>query len=402
MLARLRARGNPRHRQGVMRDVPDAGHRGAAMIEVDVAPKPSPATDAAEPSTPEMPLPSDPQTIFLGGLFLLAGLAALYVAKEIVLPIVVAFLLKLLLQPAVRLAERLYLPRLLGALLALALLCGALASMGALLYSPATGWAVKLPEALPRLEARLSMLQAPLVDLQRFLQRAEKATDGGTERPLPVSVQSQSSFTQWLFSGTRAAVTGIALTMVLLFFLLLAGETFLRRTVEVLPRFHDKRQAVEITQQIERDIAAYLRTITLMNAMVGVATAGIMHASGVGDPWLWGVVAFLLNFAPIIGPLVGVAIFVLAGLLSFDSLAAALVPAALYFAVHIAEGQFITPMLLARRLTLNPVLVILTLVFWYWMWGVAGAMLGVPMLAIAKIICDRVRPLMAFGHFLGG
>jgi predicted PurR-regulated permease PerM len=371
-------------------------------MTIDVAPKPGRTAEPAETSAPEMPLPRDPQTIFLAGLFALAGLAALYVAKEIVLPIVLAFLLKLLLQPAVRLAERVHLPRLIGALLALVLLCGALGSFGALLYGPATGWAVKLPEGLPRLEARMIVLQEPLMDLQRLLRRAEKATDGGAEKPVTVTVQPQAGFAQWLFSGTRAVVTGVALTMVLLFFLLLAGDTFLRRTVEVLPRFHDKRQAVEITQQIERDIAAYLRTITLMNGLVGVLTAAVMHASGLGDPLLWGAVAFLLNFAPIMGPLVGAVIFVLAGLIAFDSLAAALVPAALYFAIHIAEGQFITPMLLARRFTLNPVLVILTLVFWYWMWGVPGAMLGVPMLAIAKIICDRVRPLLAFGHFLGG
>jgi len=236
------------------------------------------------------------------------------------------------------------------------------------------------------------------------LQRAEKVADTAAPKPeaVTVAVQAQSGLTQWLFSGTRALVTGLVLTVILLFFLLLAGDTFLRRMVEILPRFRDKRQAVEISQAIEHDIAIYLATITVMNAVVGGATALIMFASGIPDPILWGGVAFLLNFAPIVGPLIGAGTFVLAGLLTYDSLPAAMLPAALYFAVHILEGQFVTPMLLARRFTLNPVLVILTLVFWYWMWGVPGAILGVPMLAITKIVCDRVQPLRALGHFLGG
>jgi predicted PurR-regulated permease PerM len=117
---------------------------------------------------------------------------------------------------------------------------------------------------------------------------------------------------------------------------------------------------------------------------------------------LWGVVAFLLNYVPILGPLSGIGIFVLAGLLSFDSIWRALLPAALYFVIHLIEGETVTPMLLARRFTLNPVLVVMSLIFWFWMWGVPGAILSVPMLAITKIICDRIRPLMAFGHFLEG
>ena len=117
---------------------------------------------------------------------------------------------------------------------------------------------------------------------------------------------------------------------------------------------------------------------------------------------LWGTTAFLLNYIPILGPLFGTCIFLLAGMLSFDSLWWALLPAALYFGIHLVEGESLTPMLLARRFTLNPVLVILSLVFWFWMWGVPGAILAVPMLAILKIVCDRLHPLKALGHFLEG
>jgi predicted PurR-regulated permease PerM len=119
-------------------------------------------------------------------------------------------------------------------------------------------------------------------------------------------------------------------------------------------------------------------------------------------PRSWGATAFLLNYIPILGPLFGMSIFVLAGMLTFDSLLWAPLPAALYFGIHLVEGETLTPMLLARRFTLNPVLVILSLVFWFWMWAVPRVILAVPVLAIVKIICDRLRPLKALGHLLEG
>jgi AI-2E family transporter len=139
-----------------------------------------------------------------------------------------------------------------------------------------------------------------------------------------------------------------------------------------------------------------------MNAAVGVATAIVMWSTGLGDPILWGTVAFLLNYVPILGPTVGVILFLLAGLLTMDTLWKAFLPALLYLGIHLAEGEMITPTLVAKRFTVNPVLVVLSLIFWFWMWGAAGAIIAVPMLAIAKIICDRVQSLSAFGHFLEG
>ncbi len=127
-----------------------------------------------------------------------------------------------------------------------------------------------------------------------------------------------------------------------------------------------------------------------------------MWLTGVGAPILWGTIAFLLNFVQVLDPLLGVLIFLLAGAVVVDSLWLAVLPGALYLGIHLVEGDTITLMLLARRFTLNPILAIVSLVLWFWMWGVPGAILSVPMSAITKIICDRVRPLAAFGHFLEG
>ena len=356
------------------------------------------ASPAEEPE--EMPLPSDPKVIFLGGLFALALLAAVYVAAEIVLPLVLAVVLKLLLQPVMRLLERWHVPRILAALLLISAVFGTIVGLGAALAGPASTWAAKLPEGIPRLQERLSFLQAPINTLQRFLQQVE---DYGQPAGAPAAVsEGGSTLMTKLFTGTRNFASGFFTTILFLLFLLVSGDTFLRRLVEIMPSFSNKRQAVDISQQIESDISAYLVTITLMSAAVGIATAMVMWLTGVGDPILWGAVAFLLNFVPILGPILGVMIFLLAGLLTNDTLWQALLPAGLYLGIHLIEGETITPMLLAKRFTLNPVLVIISLVFWFWMWGAPGAILSVPMLAITKIICDRIRPLAAFGHFLEG
>ena len=348
----------------------------------------------------KMQLPSDPPTVFLAGLFILAAFAALYAASPIILPILLAFVLKLLLRPVMRFLERLHVPRTAGALLTILLIVGGLVGMGTALSGPAAAWAAKLPEGIPRLVEHLRFLRAPFDALQGFLHQAEQVAAGPAQ--VGTKVEMPGGFSDTLFSDMHALADGMFTTLLLLFFLLVSGDTFLRRFVEILPRFQDKRQAVDISQQIERDISRYLVTVTAMNAAVGVATAAAMYVSGLGDPVLWGVVAFLLNYVPILGPLTGMGIFFLAGLLSFDSVWPALLPAALYFVIHLIEGEIVTPMLLARRFTLNPVLVVMSLIFWFWMWGVPGAILSVPMLAIAKIICDRIRPLMAFGHFLEG
>jgi predicted PurR-regulated permease PerM len=251
------------------------------------------------------------------------------------------------------------------------------------------------------LQKRLSFLSRPIAAIEKFTEQAQGLTQADAPKAVPVAVQG-SGLSDRLLSGTRSLASGLLQTVLVLFFLLVSGDTFLRRLVEILPRFKDKRKTVDISQQIERDVSVYLFTITIMNLAVGVGTAVVMALCGLGDPLLWGTLAFLLNYIPILGPMIGGVIFLLAGLLSINSLWVAFLPAGLYLLIHLVEGETVTPMLLARRFTINPVLVVLALVFWYWMWGVPGAILSTPMLAIAKIICDRIRPLTAFGHFMEG
>jgi len=368
---------------------------------IEEAIEPSVPVNVAQEEREPMPLPTEPRTIFLGGLFLLALLAALYAASAIVLPVVLAIVLKLLLQPLVRLTDRVGVPHALGAIFALLLLMLGLAALVSGVAGPAASWAGKLPDALPQVQKQLAFLARPIGSLEWMMAQLQGVMGFGGGVPQAPSTHSINVMGA-LFSGTTAAAGGLFTTLVVLFFLLVSGETFLRRFVEILPTFAEKRQAVEITLDIERNISAYLITVTLINLIVGVLTFCVMWATGVANPLLWGLIAFVVNFVPILGPMVAMVIFLMAGVLSLGVTWWALLPVGLYFLIHVIEGEIATPLLMARRFTINPVAIILALLFWYWMWGVPGAILAVPMLAITKIVCDDLTPLRAFGHFLEG
>jgi len=327
-------------------------------------------------------------------LLVIALLTVCYFAADIILPIVLAIMLNLLFQPGMRLFEKLHFPRILSALILLLTSFSAVVAFGAALSTPAASWAQKLPRGMQRLQEHLHFLDEPISTLQTFLRQFDVLNHAsGSMGP---------SFTESLLKGTQHFASGFFETLLILFFLLISGDTFVRRTVEIVPSFKNKRRVVELSQQVEKNISIYLVTVTLMNAVVGIATAIAMWACGLEDPLLWGGIAFCLNYVQIIGPFVGVGLFFFAGLLAIDNFWQAMLPAGLYLLIHLIEGEAITPMLLARRFTINPVLIVISLVFWFWMWGVPGAVLAVPMLAILKIICDGLKPLNAIGHFLEG
>jgi predicted PurR-regulated permease PerM len=356
--------------------------------------------DAADEAD-EMPLPTDPKTIFLGGLFIIALMGVLYVAAAIVLPLILAIVLKLLLQPFVRLLERFHIPRPAGAVLSVLLVVLAFGGTISLLAGPAAGWAGELPRAIPKLRDSLGFLHGPIDAAEHVMKQVDALAGGTASSPQLPAVRS-SSLVGAVLSSSATATSGLLETLLLLFYMLVSGETFMRRMVEILPRFKDKRQAVELSMHIEHDVSVYLLSISCINAIVGIATGCVMLACGVANPVLWGAVAFVLNFVPILGAMVGLVIFLMASVLSLGVTWWALLPVGLYFAIHVTEGEIATPMLLARRFTLNPVALVLSLIFWYWMWGIPGAILAVPLLAITKIVCDDLRPLRAFGHLLEG
>ena len=351
------------------------------------------------PERPELQLPTDVKAMLLAGIFCLLLVYALYVTGEILVPVIIAFLLKFLLQPTVETLVEWHLPRFVAALLVVGVLLGGVTGLATLLSGPASGWISGAPQNLAKLEKRLDSISAIARNLQKASRDVEKM--GDDEGATPAVAVKGPTIGTFLFSGTRVLLAGVLTVVVLLYFLLVSGNSFLRRIVEILPTLHDKKQAVEIINEIQRTVAVYLGTVTMMNLLLGVLTGLASWLCGLSDPILWGSVAFLLNYIPILGPMAGVALLALVGLTTFDDLWQGLLPAGIYLSLHFAEGEVITPSLLARQFTLNPVVVMIALIFWYWMWGVAGALLAVPMLATFKIVCDRLDRLKAIGHFMG-
>lgn len=373
-------------------------------------------------------------------LVVLTGLAVLYTlyfAASIILPFVLALVLSLLLGPSARfLHEKLRLPRMLAALILIGVLFSAIGGVGYAVSVPASGWIAKAPQSLPTLQKKLSFLRRPISMFENGMQQMQKlmqesgaaqgesarsqptidafapqsepqpapaAAPAAAAKPAPpsVSLSQGAGVGMTVLAGTRSFL-GEAMTLVImLFFLLADGDALLRRFVEILPGLSEKKRAVQIATEVERNISGYLATISLMNVFVGVANGLSVWAFGLPDPLLWGVVAFLLNYIPILGALTGMVIFFFVGLFTFSNVVWALAPSGVYLLIHILEGETITPMLLARRFTLNPLLVIAALMFWDWLWGVAGALLAVPLLAVFKILCDNIDVLTPIGHLLG-
>ena len=357
------------------------------------------ANPTPQGSTAELLSSPSVSTVLLFGIFALLLLYTLYFTSQIALPAIFAFLLSLVLQPAMRAFAMLRVPKVVAALLIIGVFLCVLLVLGLMVSGPAADWLAKAPDSLTRLEARLLFLRRPIAEIQSASQELERLARGPTAPS--AAVVEGPGLSGILFSGTRDMLTGLGTMVLLLFFLLVSGDLLLMRFVEVLLRLKHRTRVLAISQEIETSLSAYLGTISLMNAGVGIATGLVAYASGLSDPVLWGTMAFLLNFIPILGPLCGITILFLVGLLTFDTIWRAVIPAGLYLAIHLLEGEMVTPMLLARRFVLNPVLVIMSLIFWYWMWGVAGALLAVPLLAAAKIMCDRIAPLAGLGHFLG-
>ena len=189
--------------------------------------------------------------------------------------------------------------------------------------------------------------------------------------------------------------------MILLYFLLAGGDLFLQKLIKVLPHFNDKLKAVEIARAIEAAVSAFLTTALMVNVAEGTLVALAMWGIGLHNAPLWGVMVALLEFVPYLGAFAAVIILGLAGLTTFDSVGHALLAPAAFLAINLVQANVVSPVLLGHRLTLNPVAIFVGLTFFFWIWGVPGAFLAVPLLATLKIFCDHIESLAAVGEFLG-
>lgn len=340
----------------------------------------------------------------LTGLFILACFYTLYFARDFFFPIVLAVIFMFLLSPAVRVLKKARIPEFIGAAIVILGMFALLAGVFYEFSGPVTQWAQTLPGLGDKLRSQITKFERPLGQVTKAGEQMQQLTTLGPadQRKKPQQVElKQPGLINGIFSRTWNFLFELMVVVILLYFLLASGDLFLRKLIHVLPRFQDKRKAVQIARQVEDNISTYLITVAIINAGLGTTGAIAFWLLGMPDPWLWGALGALLNFIPFLGALTVICITGLVAAATFPSLGHALLIPGVYFCLSIFEGNFINPWIVGRRLTLNPVVIFLGLTFWGWLWGIPGALMAVPMLAMFKIFCDHIEPLAPIGEFLG-
>jgi predicted PurR-regulated permease PerM len=342
--------------------------------------------------------PFDVRSIALTGLFILAVFYTIYFMRSILLPIILALLLSYLLRPIVRALAQLKIPLPVGAAF---ILIGFLALVGygiSALATPTVEWLQKAPAGLEELQYKLLPLKKSMAQVTQASGEIEKLTTTNAETKT-VEVK-RHPISEMFFMRTPEFIASAVLLTILLYFLLVYDQVFIAKLVKLLPTLSDKKTAVGIAQDIESQVSRYLFTITAINACLGLAVGTAVGLLGLRNPVMWGVMVALLNFVPYLGALTGIICMTIGAVLSFDSLGYAFIFPAVYLAFGVLEGSFITPWVMGRSLTLNPVIILLSLTFWGWIWGIVGIILAVPILAAFKIFCAHIKPMEPLAEFL--
>src|SRR5438094_10376861 len=321
----------------------------------------------------------DVRSIALTGLFILAVFYTIYFMRSVLLPIVLALLLSYLLRPIARGLAQLKIPLPVSAAF---ILIGLFALVGcgiSALATPAVGWIQKAPQGLTALQRKLQPVRRSVAQVTQASGEIEKlATTNAETKTVEVK---RHPISELFFMRTPEFIASAVLLTILLYFLLVYDQVFIAKLVKLLPTLSDKKTAVSIAQDIESQVSRYLLTITAINSCLGLAVGTAVGLLGLRNPVMWGVMVALLNFVPYLGALTGIICMTVGAALSFDSLGYALIFPAVYLAFGALEGSFITPWVMGRSLTLNPVIILLSLTFWGWMWGIVCIILAVPILA---------------------
>jgi len=378
----------------------------------------APAVDPVAQATPATPAAAEPnidrtehaltssgaRSLAMTVVAVLLVLYTIYFAREFLMPITFAALLSFLFSPIVRALTRLRVPAPLGAALVVLSLLTLIGAGAYRLSTPAERWIEDAPATIQTARTRLGGLLRPVEKVTATAATVANATDsvsgrGGRPRA-EIVVRQGPSLASRAFGTTQRFLTALLEIIVLLYFLLASGDLFLQKLIKVLPNLREKRAAVVIAREVEAAISTYLLAAAIVNVVEGAVVAIAMYLIGMPNPALWGVLVALFEFVPYIGAAAMVVILGVAALTAFDSIGHALLAPAVYLGINLIQGNVVTPLFQGERLALNPVAIFVGLAFWFYVWGVPGAFLAVPLLAAFKILCDHIESLASVGEFL--
>lgn len=312
---------------------------------------------------------------------------ALREGAEFFLPLTAALVIAIALVPFLEWMERRRVPSALAALTAVIAFLIVANTALVLIIVPAADWFRLLPERLPKIQYNL----APLIDfysqLQRFVdETVQMLASGPVAAAQTAAVDAPRSLLQFAATSAPSAIIQMVFAMLIIYFFLAGWTKLRRRTINSRESFDGAMAVARVIQNVVDATSAYVLTIATINLCLGLAVAFALWLIGMPSPLMWGGIVALLNFVPYFGPMLVAVLLALGGLMVFDDVWKALLPAALQIGFHLVEANFVTPTILGRRLTMNPLLILVSLTFWGWVWGTPGALLGVPLLIIIQTV----------------
>ncbi|MBZ9736306.1 MULTISPECIES: AI-2E family transporter [unclassified Mesorhizobium] len=334
------------------------------------------------------------------GIFILMTAAALYFARAFFMPVILAFLLALTLTPIVRLLRKHGIPEVVSATLLVLLSIFVFAAAGYLLSGPVIDLINNSYSIGQQLTERLAPFKRPLERMMDLAHQLEALTETSQEPGLQQVAVAPSGILSTAASNILEAGTAITIVFVLSLFLLASGTLFYEKIVQSFASMTQKKRALRIVYDVEREISHYLLTVSIINVSLGTVIGLGLWGLGMPNPLVWGAMAALLNFLPYVGALMTVVIVAVIALISFDTIAYALLAPAFVVLCDIIEGQFVTPTVVGRRLEINAVAIFIAIAFWSWLWGFVGALMAVPLLVVIKVFCDHFEGLSHVGNFL--
>ncbi len=335
------------------------------------------------------------------GIFCILLLQALVWASEFLIPVTAACLGYFVLNRPRRLLARIGIPPVASAALFTGILTALIVLLLVQLSAPAAQFIEDLPSLMEEIKEKLASAGGALEAINDATVAAEEIIEDQDAETVAVEVVSNTGIAATLFSMAPGFLSRILFALILLFFLIASGDMFLTKAVQSFERFADKRRAVEVVHAIEDRLGYYLGGITIINAGLGVAVAIAMQLWGLPSAIIFGFMAFGLNFVPFLGGLMGATIAAAVAFVSLDGTWAAAGVFATYIVLTSIEGQFITPLVISRRMRLNTPVVFLFVAFFAWIWSIIGMIVALPILIVLKIACDETKSLQTLARFLG-
>lgn len=357
-------------------------------------------SERANPLTTAMQVVKPSNALLL--LLLLAVIYTVYFAKGLLIPIVLAVFLSILFAPLVSRLSRYGIPRAISAAVLVASMVMVVAGSLYMLAEPAEEWLRDAPRSVRQLKNQTAEAQGKIADIKELAEEVGELTkveSGKKQEAQPVVVQNPSALEQ-MMDYVPLAIAGSVVVVFLTFFILVGGDTLLLKITRFGRTWGERRRIVCIARHIQSELSRYLTTVTLINVTLGVVTGVALHLLEVPNPVMWGTVVGVLNFAPYVGALASVLLLTVVGLTTFPDLADALLVPLVFLFLTILEGQLITPTVVGRNLAISPMMVLLSVIIWGWLWGVLGALMAVPILTSIKSICDHFPALNHIGDFM--